>query len=212
MSGEFGYCAAMLTPAQRRTVAQIDADLAKLIRHDDESVVHDTWIRQRYDCGCYPTYGPARQAVVRTAWHEAGHAVAALAIGAQFSSASIHHGRDSEGRVHRIRGAADRAFVIDAAGQIAERLIDWTMLDGDDELALWLRTWRGDGGDALHFRRSIQPRFGTDEVAAWRHSEAVLVPMRPRIRKLARALLVYPRHLPFSVVLALAAPEPAGTA
>ena len=196
----------MLTPAQRKTVAQIDADLARLVRYDDESVVHDNWIRQRYDCGCYPTYGPARRAVVRTAWHEAGHAVAALAIGAQFSSASIHHGRDSEGRVHRIRGVADRAFVIDAAGQIAERLIDWTMLTDDDELACWLATWRGDGGDARHFRRSIRPRFGTDEVAAWRHSESILVPTRPRIRRLARALLVYPRHLPFPVVAALAEP------
>lgn len=198
-----------MTPGQRRTVEQIDADLARLVRYDDESVVHETWIRQRYDCGCYPTYGPARRAVVRTAWHEAGHAVAALAIGAQFSSASIHHGRDSEGRVHRIRGAADRAFLIDAAGQIAERLIDWTMLERDDDLTRWLPTWRGDGGDARHFRRSIQRRFGTDEIAAWRHSEAVLVPLRPRIRRLARALLIHPRHLPYSVVAVLA--EPSGS-
>jgi hypothetical protein len=197
----------MLTSAQQRTVARIDADLARLTRYDDESVVHDTWIRQRYDCGCYPTYGPARRAVVRTAWHEAGHAVAAIAIGAQFSSASIHHGRDSEGRVHRIRGAADLAFVIDAAGQIAERLIDWTMLDRDDELARWLPTWRGDGGDARHFRRSMHQHFGTDEIAAWRRSEALLVPMRPRIRRLARALLVYPRHLPYPVVTALTEAE-----
>ncbi|HYK32727.1 MAG TPA: hypothetical protein VEV63_12225, partial [Streptosporangiaceae bacterium] len=56
------------------------------------------------------------------------------------------------------------------------------------------------------FRRSIRPRFGTDEVAAWRHSESILVPTRPRIRRLARALLVYPRHLPFPVVAALAEP------
>ena len=196
----------MLTPAQRRTVAQIEADLARLLRYDDESVVNDIWIRQRYDCGCYPTYGPARRAVVRTAWHEAGHAVAALAMGAQFSSASIHHGSDSEGRVHRIRGVADRAFVIDAAGQISERLMDWTMLERDDSLAGWLATWRGDGGDARHFRRSIQPRFGTDEIGAWRHTESVLVPLRPRIRRLARALLVYPRHLPYSVVAAVAEP------
>ena len=196
----------MLTPAQRRTVAQIEADLARLLRYDDESVVNDIWIRQRYDCGCYPTYAPARRAVVRTAWHEAGHAVAALSIGAQFSSASIHHGKDSEGRVHRIRGVADRAFVIDAAGQISERLMDWTMLERDEALAGWLATWRGDGGDARHFRRSIQARFGADEIAAWRHSESVLVPLRPRIRWLARALLVYPRHLPYSVVAALAEP------
>jgi hypothetical protein len=195
----------MLTLAQRRTVAQIEAELARLVRYDDESVVNDTWIRQRYDCGCYPTYGPARRAVVRTAWHEAGHAVAALAIGAQFSSASIHHGRDSEGRVHRIRGAADRAYVIDAAGQIAERLMDWTMLERDDQLARWLPIWRGDGGDARHFRRSIQHQFGTDEITAWRHSEAALVPLRPRIRRLARALLIHPRHLPYSVVAVLAA-------
>lgn len=194
----------MLTAAQRRTVVQIDADLARLIRYDDESVVHDTWIRQRYDCGCYPTYGPARRAVVRTAWHEAGHALAALAIGAQFSSASIHHGRDSEGRVHRIRGAGDRAFVIDAAGQIAERLSGWTMLEHDDELARWLPTWRDDGGDARHFRHSVR-QLGADEIAAWRHSEAVLAPMRPRIHRVARAMLIHPRHLPYAVVDALAA-------
>ena len=87
------------------------------------------WVRQRYDCGCYPSLAPARQAAVRTAWHEAGHAVAALAVGARFSSASIHHGHRSEGRVHGVTGAHEDAFVIDAAGQIAERLMNWTMLD-----------------------------------------------------------------------------------
>ena len=184
-------------------LAQINADLARLIRYDDESLVHEVWIRQRYDCGCYPSYGPARRAVVRTAWHEAGHAVAALAVGAEFSSASIHHGRDSEGRVHRIRGATDRAFVIDAAGQVAERLMAWTMFERDDDLARWLPTWRGDGGDARHFRRSVGRDFGADEIAAWRHSEAVLVPLRPRMRQLARALLIHPRHLPYDVVIAL---------
>src|SRR6266568_4612034 len=112
----------MLTLSQRRVLAAIDADLARLIRYDDESLVHDNWIRQRYDCGCYPAYGPARSATVRTAWHEAGLAVAAFAGG---------------------------------------------------------------------------------EIGAWRHSEAVLVPLRPKIRHLARALLVYPRHLPYAVVAAL---------
>lgn len=194
----------MLTPSQHGTLAQINAELARLIRYDDESLVHEVWIRQRYDCGCYPTFGPARTAAVRTAWHEAGHAVAALAIGAQFSSASIHHGRKSEGRVHRIRAATDTSFVIDAAGQIAERLRTWTMLDSDDELGCWLRSWRADGGDARHFRRGIVSRFGADEIRAWRHSEAVLVPLRPKIRHLARALLVHPRHLPYAVVAALA--------
>lgn len=194
----------MLTPSQHRTLAEIDAGLARLIRYDDESIVHDKWIRQRYDCGCYPTFGPARKAAVRTAWHEAGHAVAALAIGAEFSSASIHHGRDTEGRVHRIRGATDTSFVIDAAGQIAERLMTWTMLEGDDELGRWLPTWRADGGDARHFRRAMACRFTTNEIGAWRYSEAVLVPLRPKIRHLARALLLYPRHLPYAVVAALA--------
>lgn len=193
----------MLTPSQRRALAEINADLARLIRYDDESLVHEVWIRQRYDCGCYPTYGPARSATVRTAWHEAGHAVAALAAGARFSSASIWHGRDSEGRVHRIRRATDTSFVIDAAGQIAERLMAWTMLSGDDELRGWLRTWRADGGDARRFRRALGGRFAGDEIGAWRYSEAVLVPLRPKIRHLARAMLVYPRHLPFAVVAAL---------
>ncbi len=195
----------MLTPAQSRMLAEITAELSRSLRYDDESVVHDKWIRQRYDCGCYPTYGPARRAVVRTAWHEAGHAAAALAIGATFSSASIHHGRDSEGRVHQIRGGSDQAFVIDAAGQIAERLMTWDMLDQDDDLARWLPTWRADGGDARHFRQAMHVRFGTNETAAWRHSETVLVPLRPKIRQLARALLVHPRHLPYAVTAALAA-------
>jgi len=102
--------------------------------------------------------------------------------------------------------------VIDAAGQIAERLMDWTMHERDEDLAAWLPTWRGDGGDARHFRRAIAPSFGTDEAGAWRHSEALLVPLRPKIRQLARALLVHPRPLPYEVAAAIAgiAAAPAG--
>lgn len=196
----------MLTPSQRRTLTEVNAQLARLIRYDDQSIVHDKWIRQRYDCGCYPTYGPAREATVLTAWHEAGHAVAALATGATFSSASIHHSRQTEGRVHRIRAVTDTSFVIDAAGQIAERLMTWTMLEDDADLRRWLPTWRADGGDARRFRQAMTRRFGTDEAAAWRYSEAVLVPLRPRVRQLARALLVHPRPLPYGVVAALTEP------
>lgn len=196
----------MLTAAQRRALDGINTELDRLVRYDDESLVHDVWVRQRYDCGCYPTFRPARQGAVRTAWHEAGHAIAALATGARFSSASIHHGRDSEGRVHQIRGTGDTSFVIDAAGQIAERLRTWTMLDTDAELRRWLRTWRADGGDARRFRRDIGCLFPADEVGAWRYSEAVLVPSRPAIRHLARALLVHPRHIGYAVVVALIQP------
>ena len=190
--------------SERHVLAGIQAELSRVVRYDDESVVNGKWIRQRYDCGCFPSFAPARKAVVRTAWHEAGHAVAALAVGARFSSASIHHGRDSEGRVHGIRAATDRAFVIDAAGQIAERLMTWTMLEGDAELRAWLLAWKGDGGDARHFRRAISARFGPDEFGAWRYSEAILTPQRLKIRQVARALLVHPRHLPYEVVAALA--------
>lgn len=190
--------------SERHVLAGIQAELSRVVRYDDESVVNGKWIRQRYDCGCFPSFAPARKASVRTAWHEAGHAVAALAIGARFSSASIHHGRDGEGRVHDVRAATDRAFVIDAAGQIAERLMTWTMLEGDDELRAWLAVWKGDGGDARRFRRAIGARFGTDEVGAWRYSEAILTPQRTKIRQVARALLVHPRHLPYEVVAALA--------
>jgi hypothetical protein len=193
-----------MTPAQQRDLARIRAELSRVIRYDDASIVHDKWIRQRYDCGCYPTFGPARAATVRTAWHEAGHAVAALAVGARFSSASIHHGRDNEGRVHGIRGVTELAFVIDAAGQIAERLMNWTMLERDDELRAWLPAWADDGGDAKHFRRAIRARYGADECAAWRHSEQVLVPLRLAIRQVARALLVHPRYLPYDVAAAIA--------
>ena len=49
------------------------------------------------------------------------------------------------------------------------------------------------------------PRFGTDEFAAWRHTESLLIPQRLKIRQVARALLVHPRHIPQAVVAALAA-------
>ena len=201
-----------MTPAEQRQLAGIRAELGRVARYDDESVVNDKWVRQRYDCGCFASFAPARKAAVRAAWHEAGHAVAALALGARFSSASIHHGCRTEGRVHGIRGAGELAFVIDAAGQIAERLMNWSMLEHDNQLRAWLPTWKGDGGDARHFRRALGPRFGRDELRAWRHSEATLVPLRPKIAQVARALLVHPRYLPFGVVAAIAAERPVTTA
>ena len=189
-----------MKPADLRAHAAIRAELTRLARYDDESVVHDTWIRQRYDCGCYPSLIPARKATVETAWHEAGHAVAALAVGARFSSASIHHGPGSEGRVHGIRGGGELGFVVDAAGQIAQRLRNWTMLERDDDLRAWLPQWKSDGGDARHFRQAIAARHGPDEVRAWRRSEEVLLPWRLQIREVARALLVHPRPLRYDVV------------
>jgi hypothetical protein len=194
-----------VTPAGRRTLTQVQAELDRLVRYDDESIVHSVWISQRYDLGAAASYAPARTAAVQTAWHEAGHAVAALAVGARFSSASIRHGSGSQGRVHGIGGGeGDRAFVIDAAGQIAERLRDWSVLTDDDQLRAWLATWRADGGDAQRFRRRMRARFGTDEVAAWRYCEQQLTPLRLRIRQLARALLVHPRYLPYEVAAAVA--------
>jgi hypothetical protein len=195
-----------MRPAHDPLLAAVQARLDQVIRYDDESIVHDKWIRQRYDCGCFPSLIPARRATVETAWHEAGHAVAALAVGAEFSSASIHHSRTSDGRVHGISGGArDRVFVIDAAGLIGQQLRDWSMLGDDDELRAWLPTWKSDGGDARRFRRAIAGRYGRDEVSAWRRSEAVLTPLRLQIRQVARALLVHPRHLPYHVVAAVAA-------
>lgn len=189
-----------MKPADLCTHAAIRAELTRLARYDDESLVHDNWIRQRYDCGCYPSLTPARKASVETAWHEAGHAVAALAVGARFSSASIHHSPGSEGRVHGIRGGGELAFVVDAAGQIAERLRDWSMLADDEDLRAWLPRWKSDGGDARHFRRAITVRYGRDELRAWRRSEEVLIPRRLQIREVARALLVHPRPLRYDVV------------
>jgi hypothetical protein len=193
-----------MKPSDARALAAIQAELSRVIRYDDESIVNDRWARQRYDCGCFPGLGPARKAAVGAAWHEAGHAVAALTVGARFSSASIHHGCGNEGRVHGISGASDLAFVIDAAGQIAERLRDWTMLERDDELRAWLPTWKSDGGDARRFRRALAKRFGDDECGAWRYSEQLLTPLRLTIRQVARALLVHPRHVPYAVVAAIA--------
>jgi hypothetical protein len=192
-----------VTPAQRRTLAAIEADLARLARYDDESIVHDGWIRQRYDGGFAASYAPARAAAVRTAWHEAGHAVAALMAGARFSSASIRAGGTSSGRVHSIRGGGELEFVIAAAGQAAERLRDWTLPETDEELRGWLASWRGDGGDARRFRAAVRQRPGADEAAAWRQAVRLLTPARPRIRQLARGLLVHPRHLPYEVAAAL---------
>jgi hypothetical protein len=194
-----------LTPGQARDVTAIRAELARLARHDDESVVHGRWIRQRYDGYYAASYLPARTAAVVTAWHEAGHAVAALAIGARFRSASIYHATDSSGRVHGIGVVTGQAFVVDAAGQLAERLRDWTLPGDDGELRAWLAGWKADGGDARRFRRDIRDAYGIDETAAWRHCERVLTPLRPQIRQVARALLVHPRPLPYAVVAALAA-------
>ncbi len=193
-----------LTAAQQRALAAIRAELSRVARYDDESIVHKNWLMQRYDSGRYATLGDARRATVATAWHEAGHAVAALTVGARFRSASIHAGRDTEGRVHGIQGTGDLAFVIDAAGQIAEQLRAWTLLD-DTALREWLPTWRDDGGDAKRFRAAIRRRFGDDEFAAWRYSESLLIPLRPKIRHVARALLVHPRHIPQPVVAAITA-------
>ena len=193
-----------LSPAERRAVADIRAQLGRLIRHDDESVVNERWIRQRYDGFYAASYLPARTAAVVTAWHEAGHAVAALAIGARFRSASIYHATDSSGRVHGISVPQDQAFVVDAAGQLAERLRDWTLPGSDPELRDWLAGWKSGGGDARRFRRDIKAGYGSDEVAAWRHSERLLTPLRPRIRQVARALLVHSKPLPYRVVAALA--------
>jgi hypothetical protein len=195
-----------VTPAQQRTLDEITAKLTRLARYDDESVVHDEWIRQRYDGGFAASYMPARSAAVRTAWHEAGHAAAALATGARFSSASIRSGGSSAGRVHSVRADGELSFIIDAAGQVAERLRDWSLPESDAGLTAWLASWRRDGGDAKRFRAGAAARFGTGpdaEASAWRYSVEWLTPLRPRIRALARALLVHPRYLPYPVCAAI---------
>jgi hypothetical protein len=194
-------------------LASVRAELDRLVRYDDESLVHDVWIRQRYQGGFAATYAPARAEAVTTAWHEAGHAVAALAVGARFSSASIRAGGRSYGRVHSITGAGPdgahgaEAFVIAAGGQVAEGLRRWTLPEADADVRAWLASWRADGGDARRFRAGLAgTRFADDEAAAWRYCVEVLTPLRLRIRLLARGLLVWPRHLPYAVAAALAGP------
>ena len=91
----------------------------------------------------------------------------------------------------------------DAAGQIAERLRTWALLD-DDALHEWLPTWRDDGGDARRFRANIRLRFNDDDFAAWRHAESLLTPQRLKIRQVARALLIHPHHLHHQLVAAIA--------
>ena len=167
--------------------------------------MHDDWIRQRYQGGYAETYAPARREAVATAWHEAGHAVAALALSARFSSASIRAGGRSSGRVHSIAGGGADGFVIAAAGQVAEGLRGWTLPATSAELQDWLARWRDDGGDARRFRAGLAgTRFARDEAGAWLHCVNVLTPLRLQVRSLARGLLVWPRHLPYAVAAELA--------
>ena len=194
-----------MTPGEQRTLSSVRAELARLIRYDDESLVHDAWIRQRYAGGYAETYAPARREAVTTAWHEAGHAVAALSVGARFSSASVRAGGRSSGRVHSITGGGTDGFVIAAGGQVAEGLRDWTLPSCDAEVLAWLASWRDDGGDARRFRAGLAgTRFARDEAGAWQYCAGVLTPLRPQGRSLARALLVWPRHLPYAVAAELA--------
>jgi hypothetical protein len=179
----------------------IQRELDRLARYDDESIVHEVWIHQRYGGGFASHYAPARTAAVVTAWHEAGHAVAALTVGARFSSASIRHCDGSAGRVRKI---SSDSCVIAAAGQIAEFLRDWSLPAADDQLRSWLATWKRDG-DATAFRRTLG---GADQIAAWRHAESLLAPQRMRIRQVARALLVHPRFLSYDAVSAIAGTIP----
>jgi len=194
-----------VTPGELRTLSSVRTALKRLERYDDESVVHDDWIRQRYQGGYAQTYAPARAEATVTAWHEAGHAVAALAVGARFSSASIRAGGRSAGRVHSIVGGGAYAFVIAAGGQVAEGLRGWTLPSPGPETAAWLASWRDDGGDARRFRAGLRGTlFAGDEPAAWQHCVHLLTPLRPRIRSLARGLLAWPRHLPYAVAAELA--------
>ena len=166
--------------------------------------MNDKWIRQRYDCGCFAGLAPGPEGG-RPDRLARGRSRGGRAGGGRTVQLGQHPPRArSEGRVNGITGGNEQAFVIDAAGQIAERLMDWTMLERDDELRAWLPTWKSDGGDARRFRRQPAKRFGDDECAAWRHSEQVLTPQRLKIRQVARALLVHPRHLPYNVVAAVA--------
>jgi Peptidase M50B-like len=183
----------------------VRSELARLIRYDDESLVHDAWIRQRYQGGFAETYAPARKEAVATAWHEAGHAVAALSVGARFTSASIRAGGRTSGRVHSITGGGADGFVIAAGGQVAEGLRGWTLPSPGPDLVVWLASWRDDGGDARRFRASLAgTRFARDEAGAWQHCVDALTPLRLQIRSLARGLLVWPRHLPYAVAAELA--------
>jgi Peptidase M50B-like len=194
-----------MTPGEQRTLSSVRAELARLVRYDDESLVHDAWIRQRYQGGYAELYAPARKEAVATAWHEAGHAVAALSVGARFSSASIRAGGSSSGRVHSITGGGTEGFVIAAGGQVAEGLRGWTLPSSRAEALTWLASWREDGGDARRFRAGLAGTpFARDEAAAWQHCVDKLTPLRLQIRDLARGLLVWPRHLPYAVAAELA--------
>jgi hypothetical protein len=194
-----------MTPGEQRALSSVRAELARLVRYDDESLVHDAWIRQRYQGGYAATYAPARREAVATAWHEAGHAVAALSLGARFSSASIRAGGRSSGRVHSLTGGGTDGFVIDAGGKVAEGLRGWTLPSSRAEVRAWLASWRDDGGDARRFRAGLAgTRFAHDEAGAWEYCVDALTPLRLQVRSLARGLLVWPRHLPYAVAAELA--------
>src|ERR1700751_5503829 len=55
------YIVARMTPGEQRTLSSVRAELARLVRYDDESLVHNAWIRQRYEGGYAETYAPARK-------------------------------------------------------------------------------------------------------------------------------------------------------
>src|SRR5262249_25892309 len=153
----------------------VRSELARLIRYDDESLVHDAWIRQRYQGGFAETYAPARKEAVTTAWHEAGHAVAALSVGARFTSASIRAGGRTSGGVRSSAGGGAGGLGSAGGGGGAEGVGGWTLPSPAPVLRAWLAAWRDDGGDARRFRAALAgTRFARDEAAAWQHCVDVL--------------------------------------
>ena len=136
---------------------------------------------------------------------------------AEGADSQYFSGYGSRAGIHRIAGRlfqGIRAVAFEQTSQIAiaddadELAVQVNLgaagMAGDDDLRAWLPAWRADGGDARRFRNGIAARFGGDEAEAWRYCEQVLTPLRPRIRQVARALLVHPRYLPSAVVTAVA--------
>ena len=193
-------------------MAAIEAELGRLIRYDDESIVHEAWIRQRYEKGFAASYAPARSGAV-THRVARGGPRGRRAVG----GSAVQLGEHPGGRIDVGPGALDpgrRGTVLrhrrGGPGRRAAQGLDAAGIRRG--APHWLASWRADGGDARRFRAGLRDRFGDDEAAAWRFTAATLTPLRLQIRQLARALLVHPSYLPYEVAAAIAGLPPGNLA
>jgi hypothetical protein len=152
-----------------------------------------------------------------TAWHEAGHAVAAAALGRPVRYVSLRpRDRDTAGHV-MLRWSDERNplwlpdMIITAAGMVAE---DWlrcgedrwdTAAGGRDDLHelrgqaryTWYRAHPDDGHD-YRLDPAVDASWGVRDIAihAWRQTHLLLVQHGDALREVAEELAASPRAMP----------------